>query len=196
MRPEYEQMELDTRKALDIAIYKVAEDAVATAREMVEASQVAPSMVRNRHEAYGIAAEQYSRIAKAVSAIKADTATLLGTLADPNFPAIEATSSIANSTMEAAATIIKAAAEMKRTLANLYIAETKEPGPRPWKFWQRKAAGTASRKRNRQRPGKSPGAMKTDPQTPGKSSAQRNKGGYEKWLTAKRPNWPPLAASS
>lgn len=88
MRPEYEQMELDTRKALDIAIYKVAEDAVATAREMVEASQVAPSMVRNRHEAYGIAAEQYSRIAKAVSAIKADTATLLGTLADPNFPAI------------------------------------------------------------------------------------------------------------
>lgn len=94
MRPEYEQMELDTRKALDIAIYKVAEDAVATAREMVEASQVAPSMVRNRHEAYGIAAEQYSRIAKAVSAIKADTATLLGTLADPNFPAIEATSSI------------------------------------------------------------------------------------------------------
>ena len=132
MRPEYEQMELDTRKALDIAIYKVAEDAVATAREMVEASQVAPSMVRNRHEAYGIAAEQYSRIAKAVSAIKADTATLLGTLADPNFPAIEATSSIANSTMEAAATIIKAAAEMKRTLDDLYTAEMNaSPGKTP-----------------------------------------------------------------
>lgn len=141
MRPEYEQMELDTRKALDIAIYKVAEDAVATAREMVEASQVAPSMVRNRHEAYGIAAEQYSRIAKAVSAIKADTATLLGTLADPNFPAIEATSSIANSTMEAAATIIKAAAEMKRTLANLYIAETKEPGPTPLEILAEEGGG-------------------------------------------------------
>lgn len=141
MRPEYEQMELDARKALDIAIYKVAEDAVATAREMVEASQVAPSMVRNRHEAYGIAAEQYSRIAKAVSAIKADTATLLGTLADPNFPAIEATSSIANSTMEAAATIIKAAAEMKRTLANLYIAETKEPGPTPLEILAEEGGG-------------------------------------------------------
>ena len=136
-------------------------------------------MVRNRHEAYGIAAEQYSRIAKAVSAIKADTATQLGTLADPNFPAIEATSSIANSTMEAAATIIKAAAEMKRTLANLYIAETKEPGPTPLEILAEEGGGTASRKRNRQRPGKSPGAMKTDPQTPGKSSAQRNKGGYE-----------------
>ena len=134
MRPEYEQMELDTRKALDIAIYKVAEDAVATAREMVEASQVAPSMVRNRHEAYGIAAEQYS-------AYKADTATLLGTLADPNFPAIEATSSIANSTMEAAATIIKAAAEMKRTLANLYIAETKEPGPTPLEILAEEGGG-------------------------------------------------------
>ena len=117
MRPEYEQMELDTRKALDIAIYKVAEDAVATAREMVEASQVAPSMVRNRHEAYGIAAEQYSRIAKAVSAIKADTATLLGTLADPNFPAVEATSSIVNSTTAAATVLIWAAAEMRSSRA-------------------------------------------------------------------------------
>lgn len=118
MRPEYEQMELDTRKSLDIAIYKVAEDAVATAREMVEASQVAPSMVRNRHEAYGIAAE-------------------------------------------------------------------------------RKAAGTASRKQNRQRPGKSPGMMKTDPQAPGRSSAQRNKGGKRTWQQRKTaPNWPPLATSS
>ena len=123
MRPEYEQMELDTRKALDIAIYKVAEDAGATAREMVEASQVAPSMVRNRHEAYGIAAEQYARIAKAVSSIKGDTATLLGTLADPNFPAVEATSSIVNSTTAAATVLIWAAAEMRRTLDHLYMAE-------------------------------------------------------------------------
>ena len=80
-------------------------------------------MVRNRHEAYGIAAEQYSRIAKAVSAIKADTATLLGTLADPNFPAVEATSSIVNSTTAAATVLIWAAAEMRRTLDNLYMAE-------------------------------------------------------------------------
>ena len=32
--------------------------------------------MRNRHEAYGIAAEQYTRIAKAVSAIKGDTAAI------------------------------------------------------------------------------------------------------------------------
>lgn len=53
MRPEYEQMELDTRKALDIAIYKVAEDAVATAREMVEASMAST----------GAEAEEYLRAA-------------------------------------------------------------------------------------------------------------------------------------
>ena len=131
MRPEYEQMELDTRRQVDIAISKVTEDAITEAREMIGASHVAPAQVRNRHEAYGIAAEQYAKISKATNNIKADTAGLLATLADPNFQAIEATSSIVNSTVEAAATLIKAAAEMKRTLADLYIAETREPEPTP-----------------------------------------------------------------
>nr|WP_325221643.1 hypothetical protein [uncultured Oscillibacter sp.] len=131
MRPEYEQMELDTRRQVDIAISKVTEDAITEAREMIGASQVAPAQVRNRHEAYGIAAEQYAKISKATNNIKADTAGLLATLADPNFQAIEATSSIVNSTVEATATLIKAAAEMKRTLADLYIAETREPEPTP-----------------------------------------------------------------
>lgn len=131
MRPEYEQMELDTRRQVDIAISKVTEDAIITAREMIETSHDAPAQVRNRHEAYGIAAEQYAKISKATNSIKGDTAGLLATLADPNFNAIDATSSIVNSTVDAAATLIKAAAEMKRTLDNLYIAETREPGPTP-----------------------------------------------------------------
>lgn len=131
MNSKYEQMELDTRPRLLAAIQAVTDDAIRDAKSMVEenrrqvalANQTTPAMVRNRHEAYGIAAEQYARIAKAVSAIKGDTATLLGTLADPNYPAIEATSSIVNSTTEAAAVLIQAAAEMRRTLDNLYTAE-------------------------------------------------------------------------
>lgn len=52
-----------------------------------------------------------------------DTSILLGTLPDANYPAIEAVSSICNSTLEAAATMIEAAAEMRRTLRDLYEAE-------------------------------------------------------------------------
>ena len=50
-------------------------------------------------------------------------AFLLGPLPDANYPAIEAVSSICNSTLEAAATMIEAAAEMRRTLRDLYEAE-------------------------------------------------------------------------
>lgn len=129
---KYEQMELDTRPRLVAALQDLTDGAIREAQDMILESrrQVAagsgtdPAFVRNRHEAYGIAAEQYARIAKAVSAIKGDTGTLLGTLADPNYPAIEATSSIVNSTTEAAMVLIHAAAEMRRTMNDLYRAET------------------------------------------------------------------------
>lgn len=116
MREEYEQLELDTRRQLDKAIAQLTEDTVKTAGE-------APTAVRNRHEAFGIAAERLAKIKKAVKAIDGDTSILLGTLPDANYPAIEAVSSICNSTLEAAATMIEAAAEMRRTLRDLYEAE-------------------------------------------------------------------------
>ena len=101
---KFEQMELDTRPQLVAAIEDLTSSSIRDAQGMIEENrrriaammQTTPATVRNRHEAYGIAAEQYARIAKAVSSIKGDTATLLGTLADPNFPAVEATSSIVN----------------------------------------------------------------------------------------------------
>lgn len=128
---KFEQMELDTRPQLVAAIEDLTSSSIRDAQGMIEENrrriaammQTTPATVRNRHEACGIAAEQYARIAKAVSSIKGDTATLLGTLADPNFPAVEATSSIVNSTTAAATVLIWAAAEMRRTLDNLYMAE-------------------------------------------------------------------------
>lgn len=131
MREEYAQMELDTRTALDTAIEVVAKDSIQTAQEMIREhhrqvaleAQTAPPFVRNRHEAYGIAAEQLVKINMAIKAIKNDTDKLLGTLSDPNFNAVEATSSIVNSTTMAAQILINAAAEMRRTLDNLYTAE-------------------------------------------------------------------------
>lgn len=123
MKEEYEQLELDTRRQLEKAITKLTEDSVKTAGEMIIACGEAPTAVRNRHEAFGIAAERLAKIKKAVKAIDGDTAILLGTLPDPNYPAIEAVSSICNSTLSAAAAMIEAAAEMRRTLRDLYEAE-------------------------------------------------------------------------
>ena len=126
MREEYEQMELDTRKDLDRAIERITADTVNEIQEMVARCTERPERVRNRHEAYGIAAEHFSAVAGAVKRLGKDCDTLLGTLSDPNYQALEATSSIVNSAMKAAEVILKAAAEMRRTLDNLYDAENEE----------------------------------------------------------------------
>lgn len=137
MKPEYEQLELDTRPALLQAITAVTHEAVCTARELTikhnetAAENGQPGPVRNRHEAYGIAAEQMGKINSAVKAIKDDTSKLLGTLSDPNRTAVEAVSDIHNSTLAAAVILVIAAAEMKRTMEDLYTAETFDPGPTP-----------------------------------------------------------------
>lgn len=131
MREEAEQMELDTRDELDTALGNLANNAITSALQMIKdyhkhkaiRTQTAPPFVRNRHEAYGIAAEQLVKINAAVKAIKNDTDKLLGTLSDPNFNAVDATSSIVNSATIAAQILINAAAEMRRTLDNLYTAE-------------------------------------------------------------------------
>lgn len=91
MSTDYEQMELDTRPKLVAALQELTDGTIREAQDMILESrrQIAaengttPATVRNRHEAYGIAAEQYTRIAKAVSAIKNDTATLLNALPCP-----------------------------------------------------------------------------------------------------------------
>ena len=124
MREQYEQLEIDTRQELEKAIAELAEDTVKTVETMVTNCGEAPSAVRNRHEAYGIAAERLAKIRKAVKSIETDTTALLGTLPDPNLPAIESVSSICNSSLGAAAVLIEAAAAMRRTLKDLYNAET------------------------------------------------------------------------
>ncbi len=139
MREPKAQMELDTRPKLQVAIEDLTAKAINDAGKLIQEhyrqialeDTVAPPFVRNRHEAYGIAAEQLAKITGAVKSIKDDTADLLGTLSDPNLPALEATSSICNSTAEAATIIIRAAARMQRTLNDLYTAERTAPEHTP-----------------------------------------------------------------
>lgn len=139
MKPEYEQMELDTRPALTRAVVAVTNDAVNTVGEMLQENyelmvangSLAPGFVRNRREAYGVAAEQLVKINDAVKSIKKDIDGLLGTLMDPNLPAVEATSDIYNSALNGAAVLVQAAAEMKRTMEQLYVSESTEPRKTP-----------------------------------------------------------------
>ena len=126
---DYEQTELDMRNELERKIGTLATDAVSKTRKaMLDYYEVCiwrnpPGMVRNRHEAYGHAAEQLSHIQSAVKQIGKDTQELLCTLSDPDKPALDAVSSIYNSTWMAAVRIITAAAEMDKIRDELYNAE-------------------------------------------------------------------------
>ena len=131
MDDKYEQLELDTRKEVERMASNVASDAIRAMESMTENCKEPTTPVQNRNEAYGIAANYLAQISTAVKAIKNDCGTLLGTLADPNYPAVEATSSIVNSCVAATAILIRASAAMKRTLDNLYMAERSERDEAP-----------------------------------------------------------------
>lgn len=128
---DYEQLDLDTRPELDKALDDLAIDTIEAARGVIQRSGVAPSPVRNRHEAYGFAAEHLATINGKIKAIKRDTDDLLNVLDKPNRSAIEVVSSICNSTAEATATLIEASAAMRRILSDLYDAENRDIGPTP-----------------------------------------------------------------
>lgn len=88
-----------------------------------------PSDVRNRHEAYGIAAENFCQVEASIKKIRGDMTKLLSTLGDPNLPALEAVGALLNSATLAAMDVITMAAEMKRAMTDLYAAERSEPTP-------------------------------------------------------------------
>lgn len=132
MIDKYEQLELDTRDELERETDTLTTEAIATIRDMTVRCIEGPDPVRNRHEAYGHAAEQLGKVLFSVKRISKDTDELLNTLSDPNRPAIEAVSSICNSTKKAATVIMTAAAEMERIRDELYSAEAGvKPKPTP-----------------------------------------------------------------
>lgn len=88
-----------------------------------------PSDVRNRHEAYGIAAENFCQVEASIKKIRGDMTKLLSTLGESNLPALEAVGALLNSATLAAMDVITMATEMKRTMTDLYAAERSEPTP-------------------------------------------------------------------
>lgn len=118
MKGEQMSMELDTQ--LEVIIK---EKALAVTDQVREEALTNMIHVRNRHEAYGIAAENLVAVTSTVKVIKNDVSTLLETLPDPNRPAVEATSAIRNSAEALVIAAIKMASIMERVLRDLYDAE-------------------------------------------------------------------------
>ena len=123
---DYEQMELDTRSELAQKIAALAVETTNTITRMIARCSEAHPPVRNRHEAYGVAAQHVSGIQAHVKSMKNDLGTLLGTLGDPNFPAVEACSSLRNDIATLAAAALTASAEMDRVLQALYRFENSD----------------------------------------------------------------------
>ena len=127
MKGEQITMNLDTQ--LEVIIKDTAINAISKVRQDALANMI---HVRNRHEAYGIAAENFVEVTGAIKAIKNDVAALLDTLPDPNRPAVEATSAIRNSAETLVVSGIKMAAVMERVLRDLYDAEEGVTVPEPF----------------------------------------------------------------
>lgn len=121
------QMSLDMTLEAERSIMENVKTAVRFTEQKLMTANPTPSRVRNRHEAFGIAAENQSKVSGALKKIKGDMDTLLGTLGDVNRPALEAVSSICNDSLDAAVAVIIMTAEMQRTLSDLYEAENLEP---------------------------------------------------------------------
>lgn len=107
----YQQTEMDLRTNLqqdvDCRVASVIDDTYDMLKDYN------PPAVRNRHEAYGIAADNFTRISAKVKSVRNDMDTLLSTLANPNYPAVEAVSSLHNRVSELISLSIVMAAEME-----------------------------------------------------------------------------------
>ena len=105
----YQQTEMDLRTNLqqdvDCRVASVIDDTYDMLKDYN------PPAVRNRHEAYGIAADNFTRISAKVKSVRNDMDTLLRTLANPNYPAVEAVSSLHNRVSELRTTSTKPSAK-------------------------------------------------------------------------------------
>ncbi|MGN0706601.1 MAG: hypothetical protein ACI4JC_01195 [Faecalibacterium sp.] len=127
MSQKYEQTEMDLRTNLQIDVDTKVNEAINDAYSML--LNYNPPAVRSRHEAYGIAADNFTRINASVKLIKDAMGTLLGSLSS-SYPAVEAVSSLFSRVSVLISASIVMAADMKRTMNDLYESEVQdEPTP-------------------------------------------------------------------
>ena len=115
-----EQLQLDTRSDLEVAIQREGYDAIKEIKRMIVRCPEVKSTAKNRHEAYGVAADCYVQIEKLHKELKNDLGSLLATLSDPKYNAVEAMSVITNDTAKLALIAMTAAATTALVLDDLF----------------------------------------------------------------------------
>ena len=115
-----EQLQLDTRSELEVAIQREGYDAIKEIKRMIVGCPEVKSTAKNRHEAYGVAADCYVQIEKLHKKLKNDLGSLLATLSDPKYNAVEAMSVITNDTAKLALIAMTAAATTALVLDDLF----------------------------------------------------------------------------
>ncbi len=122
-KKQYTQLTASANGELAREIQEITSDAITQAMDAITSSEPEPSSIHNRHEAYGVAAEHYSKMLAVTKSIGKDLDGLLSTLPRPKYSAVEAMSSVVNGVMALADAAIEAAAQFRRTLSDLYEVE-------------------------------------------------------------------------
>lgn len=122
-KKQYTQMTASANGELAMELHEITQEAITQAMNRIAFSEPGPSAIHNRHEAYGVAAEHYSKMMAVTKSIGKDLDGLLSTLPRPEYSAVEAMSSVVNGTLALANAAIEAAAQFQRTLSDLYDVE-------------------------------------------------------------------------
>lgn len=123
---DYEQMELDLTLEIDRSLKDNVQNVAKFALgQMVRYDR--PSMVRNRHEGYGIAAEYNVSLHRDIKSVEVDMKSMLALLPNDEGDFINICGSLYNSAVETAVSAIKLAAQSQRILEDLYDSETRTP---------------------------------------------------------------------
>lgn len=123
---DYEQMELDLTLEIDRSLKDNVQNVAKFALGQIVHDD-RPSMVRNRHEGYGIAAEYNVSLHRNIKAVEVDMKSMLALLPNDEGDFINICGSLYNSAIETAVSAIKLAAQSQRILEDLYDSETRTP---------------------------------------------------------------------
>ena len=117
------QEEMDMRLDYEKSIEDNIQTAIGFTQELLQIHNPLADPCHNRHEAYGIAAENLAEVQAKVKRLKDDLGMLLDALPSPASPVLESVSSIVNSASKLAVAAIRMTATMNIALGDLYSAE-------------------------------------------------------------------------
>lgn len=128
MGTEYEQMQMDTRTKVEKKTFDLTVDAIAEIKQLMAESEGTRNPIRNRHEAFGVAAQHQAKISAENKLIKKKLEGLLATLEDPDYNAPLQVDAIAGEMVQMAKASLLAAAEVGRAARDLLNQVEDEDG--------------------------------------------------------------------